>query len=178
MFFLRRHHKNWCYALSAIVTALFCSQAAASPQDGSDTYHAAKAYKIAEQQYDHVSVAFEEKTSLTIKGCDTCPADKYQYLAEASKIIGKGVYQLTQSDYIIEQESGLLIWAKIPAGLGNKPWSRLDPYNILAKDRSYVRQLYTNTQMQNDVKKTLLSHSRAIKKQLASSDSQRAVSMR
>lgn len=164
--------------ISFFVLFLFSVFTVASPKDGSHTFHAAKAYQIDGAQYDHVTVNVVENNDLVIKGCNSCTEDRYEFQELASKVINFNVYKRNDNDYIFEQKSGLLVWANFPKGLEKKSWTRRDSYNILAKDRSYVRQLYTDQSMQDEVKQFLLKNSKAIKKEFAKVKSDQSVTMR
>lgn len=163
--------------ISVLVLCVLSAFSNASPKDGSHTFHAAKAYQIDGAQYDHVTVHANKET-LIIKGCNSCSEDRYEFQELASRVVNFNVYKRNDNEYIFEQKEGLLVWANFPKGLEKKAWSRRDSYNILAKDRSYVRQLYTDQGMQDDVKQFLLDNSKAIKKEFAKLKSDQSVTMR
>lgn len=133
--------------------------------DGSNTFHAAKAYSVNGKTYDHIEITINNNSDLVVSGCNDCSDEIYAYQEKASQAIGKSVYKAGENDYIFEEKEGLFVWAEFPKGLGKSIWSKRNRYNILAKDRAYVRQLFTSTQMQNDIKKSLVNYSREVKKQ-------------
>jgi len=154
----------------AILSIGFSLAICANPKDRSNTYHTAKAYVIGEKTFDHVEIIIDTQKALIIKGCNHCRQETYTYQEEVSKIIGKNIFRLNTTDYIIEEDDGLLIWTKFSQGLDKKTWSRLTPYNVFAKERGYVRQLYTSAEMQNNIKRALITYSRTVKKSFAKSE--------
>ncbi len=170
--------KHFSTVLLSLAFTVIWSMTAHAGEE-STRYYAAKAYDLKGAMHDRMHIHVQTDKTLVISISPESDKDTYKYMEVASKIIDRPVFQLGDN-YIIEHQPGVLVWAVLPKGLGKSVWSKRGEYNILAKDRGYVRQLFTSADMQNDVKRSLVKYSRKVKKEVAKmqANSDTSLSMR
>ena len=106
----------------------------------------------------------DAKKLVTIKPCDKCASDEYQYLPQESNIAGVDIYRHATSYYLFDLQDGVLISTFANAsGLGKVLWGKGNNYNVLSNNKAYVRQILASKQKQDTIDKMIAEYFAMIK---------------